>query len=137
LENENNLQLITTNRQLTELRNFFEQLRHERFYEGFEIVSRLGLLPLSQEDLNEKQSKYRDIDLILKSQFPAFVTGAVQCLYGLHRQVKSESRGVDPNVEARLKELQFKARLLYIFSGLVGMPSSTKEDIQRLRNHMI
>lgn len=137
LEKEGDLKLVTTNRQLTELRSFFEHRRFGRYQEGLDIVARLGLLPFTQEELNEKQSNYRDLDPILKKQFPTFLAGSVHCLYGLHRKVKSESRGQDSSVEVRLKELQMKSRLMYIFAGLIDMPSSTKEDIQKMRNHMI
>lgn len=137
LERENNLQLVSTNHQLMQLRGFFSQLRSEHYQEGLETVSGLALLPLSQEEVSEKESKYKDLDTVLRDQFPALLSGAVHCLYGLHRKVKSESRGVDQSVEVFLKELQMKARLMYIFSGLTNMPNSTKEDIQRLRNHMI
>ena len=108
LEKEGDLKLVTTNRQLTELRSFFEHRRFGRYKEGLDIVARLGLLPFTQEELNEKQSNYRDLDPILKKQFPTFLAGSVHCLYGLHRKVKSESRGQDSSVEVRLKELQMK-----------------------------
>lgn len=137
LEKEQKLDIITTNRKLAELRSFFQLVRQNKFDEGLERVARLSLIPLKQDDINEKVSKYTDLDPILKAQFPALLSGTMHCLYGLHRDVKSESRNITPTVEGRLKDLQFMSRFIYIFAGLVSMPGSTKEDIQRMRNHMI
>lgn len=131
------MKLVATNRTLMEFRHFFSTCRHEQYPEAFEMIKRLNLLPLRQEEVNEKESNYKDLDPILKAQFPALLTGAVQCLQGMHRRIKSEARGVDESVEFHLKDLQKKARFLYIFSGLTSMPNSTKQDIQRLRNNMI
>lgn len=137
LERENNMKLVDTNRTLMEFRYFFSSLRNEQYQETFEMIKRLNILPLQQEEVNEKESIYKDMEPILKEQFPALLTGAVHCLHGMHRRIKSESRGVDESVEFQLKDLQKKARFLYIFSGLTNMPNSTKQDIQRLRNNMI
>jgi hypothetical protein len=56
---------------------------------------------------------------------------------GLHRKVKSESRGVDQSVEFFSKRAPDEGQVDVHFSGLTNMPTSTKEDIQRLRDHMI
>jgi nuclear pore complex protein Nup93 len=137
LEKENSTKLVTTNRTLMELRHVFATLRQEKHQEAFDIIKRMQLLPLTQEEISERESQYKDFDTIVKDQFPALVTGAVYALYVLHRRIKSEARGVDDSVNFHLKDLQNKARFLYVFSGLTGMPSATKEEIQRLRNNMI
>lgn len=137
LEREGSLGLITVNQQLTELRKFFEHIRGGRFQEGFHIVSALGLLPFTQIELNEKESRYKNLDQILKDSFPALVCGTIECLFGMHRKMKSESRGFSETVKERLKELQMMARLIYIFSGLTNMPAATKEYIHQKRNHML
>lgn len=137
LEIENNLKLVTTNRTLMELRHFFSTLRKGQFQAAFEIAGNLNLLPLRQDDINEKESYYKDLDPVLKDQYPAFLLGLAQCLHGMHRRIKSEARGVNDSVDFQLKDLQQKARFLYIFSGLTGMPSDTKDGIQRYRNNMM
>ncbi len=137
LERGGNLNLIFTNQTLLEFRAFFKRLRQALFEEAFAIISRTELLPLSQEHLNAKSSKYKDLDVILKEAFPAVVTGTVECLFEIHRRLKSESRGVSPTVEGRLKELQFLARILFIFAGLINMPTTCKNDIVGLRAKMI
>ena len=137
LESENSSKLITTNRTLMELRHVFSTLRHEKHQEALDMIKRMQLLPLTQEEISLRESNYKDLDAIVKDQFPALLTAAVFALYGLHRRIKSEAHVVDDSVNFHLKDLQNKARFLYIFSGLTGMPNTTKEEIQRLRNNML
>lgn len=137
LERENKTKLVATNRTLMEMRRFFAVLRSQQLQEAFEIVKSLNLFPLRQEEINEKESIYKDLDQILRDQYPALLTGAVRCLYGIHRSIKSEARSVDESVEFHLRDLQKKARFLYIFGGLINIPSSTREEIQAMRNNMI
>jgi hypothetical protein len=137
LEQEGSLELIKVNKQLTELRKFFEHIRSGKFQEGFQIVSLLGLLPFAQNEINEKESRYKDLDQSLKDAFPALVCGTIECLFGMHRKIKSESRGISDTVEGRLKELQLMARFIYVFSGLIKMPATTKEYIHQKRNYML
>mmetsp|Transcript_122515 Transcript_122515/g.342873 ORF Transcript_122515/g.342873 Transcript_122515/m.342873 type:complete len:342 (+) Transcript_122515:1055-2080(+) len=137
LESENNTRLVTTNRTLMELRHVFSSLRQEKHQEAFEIINRMQLVPLTQEEINERESKYKDLDTIVKHQFPSLLKAAVHALHGMHRRIKSEAPGVDESTSFHLKDLQNKVRFLYIFSGLTSMPTETKEEIQRLRNNMI
>ena len=137
LERENNLHLVSTNRMLMELRRFFSAVRAERYQEAFEMVQRLDLLPFAKGQVSEKEISYKNLDPILKRQFPALSTGATQCLHGMYRKIKSEARGVDESVEFHLRDLQTKARSLYMFAGLTNMPNATNEDIGRMRNNMI
>ena len=111
-------------------------MRSQQFERALAILSDLQLVPLSQDDLDVMTNRYREHETILKEQFPALLSGAIHCLYGLHRALKSESRGVNETVLGRLKELQLKSRFIYVFSGLIGMPDATKEDIRRLKNNM-
>jgi len=129
--------LINTNRSLLELRSFFNIYRQRKFDEAFGIVSRTGLLPLTQEELNEKSSKFRDLDPILKEAFPTVLSATVECVCELFHRLKSESRGYPPVVLDRLKELQFLARYLFLYAGLTNMPSTCKNDIARMRANMI
>eukprot|EP00980_Cylindrotheca_fusiformis_P008568 scaffold1820_cov129-Cylindrotheca_fusiformis.AAC.9 len=137
LERENRYSLIQVNRQLIELRSFFTHIRNGRFQEGFHVVSSLGLLPLTQNEINERESRYKDLDQCLKDAFPSLLCGTIECLFGMHRKIKSESRGLTETVEGRLRELQLMARFIYVFSGLIGMPAATKEYIHQKRNHML
>lgn len=137
LENANKTDLMSINYTLMEMRHFFATLRQEKYHEAFEIVKRIDLLPLSQEELGAKEGAYKDLDPVLQREFPAFLSGFVHCLHGMHRKLKSEARGADESVEFHLRDLQKKARFLYIFAGLTNMPSATKEDIMRLRNNML
>jgi len=137
IEREGKLNLIDTNRSLIKLRSFFDRYRQRQFSDAFEVVRNTGLLPLTQEDLNEKTSKFRDLDPILKEQFPIVLSAGVECVCEMFQRLKSESRGIPPTVEARLKELQFLARYLFLFAGLINMPSSCKNDIARMRANMI
>lgn len=137
LERGGNMDLVFTNQTLLEFRAFFDRHRRGMIEEAFAIASRTELLPLSQDDLNAKSSKFKDLDPILKEAFPVLLTSAVECLCEMHRRLKSESRGVSPTVEARLKELQFLARILFIFAGLINMPTTCKNDIASLRANMI
>lgn len=131
------MKLVDTNRILMEMRHFFSTLRNQNFQEAFEMVKKLNLLPLHQEEMNEKESNYKNLDPILRAQFPAILAGTVHCLYMIHRSIKSEARGVNQSVEFHLKDLQMKARFLYIFSGLTKMPDSTNQEIRQMRNLMI
>lgn len=137
LEIENNLKLVSTNRTLMELRHFFSTLHKGQFEAAFDMAQNLNLVPLRQDEINGKESYYKDLDPVLKEQFPALLLGVAQCLHGMHRRIKSEARGVNESVEFQLKDLQQKARFLYIFSGLTSMPSATKDGIQRYRNNMM
>jgi hypothetical protein len=137
LERENDMKLVATNRTLMEIRHFFSTCRHEQYQEAFEMMRRLDLLPLRQEEVNEKGSKYKDLETILKEQFPSLLTATVHCLQKMHDRIKSEARGVDESVAFHLKDLENKARFLYMFAGLTNMPDATRRDIQRLRNSII
>jgi hypothetical protein len=137
IEREGKLDLINTNRCLLELRSFFDIYRQRKFEEAFGKVTRTGLLPLSTEELNEKSSKFRDLDPILQNEFPAVLSATVECLCELFYRLKSESRGLPPTVLDRLKELEYLARYLFLFAGLINMPSSCKNDIARMRANMI
>jgi hypothetical protein len=131
------MKLVATNRTLMEFRHFFSTCRHEQYQEAFEMIRRLDLLPLRQEEINERGSKYKDLDPILKEQFPALLTGAVHCLQRMHHRIKSDARGVDESVEFHLKDLESKVRFLRMFSSITNMPDSTNQDIQRMRNSMV
>mmetsp|Transcript_19709 Transcript_19709/g.48434 ORF Transcript_19709/g.48434 Transcript_19709/m.48434 type:complete len:803 (-) Transcript_19709:105-2513(-) len=137
LEREGNLGLIQVNQQLTAMRSFFDIIRGGRLQEAFQIVSSLNLLPLAQDQMNEKESRYKNLDPSLKAAMPSLICGTMECLFGTHRKIKSESRGINDTVEERLRELQMMARFIYVFAGLVNMPSSTKDFIQQKRNHML
>ena len=137
IEREGKLNLIDTNRSLIVLRSFFDRYRQRQFPDAFEVVRSAGLLPLTQEELNEKASKFRGLDPILKEQFPTVLGATVECLCEMFQRLKSESRGIPPTVEARLKELQFLARYLFLFASLTNMPSTCRNDIARMRNNMI
>eukprot|EP00536_Pseudo-nitzschia_multiseries_P012752 jgi/Psemu1/326953/estExt_fgenesh1_pg.C_5050002 len=137
IEREGKLGLIETNRSLLQLRSFMDAYNQRQFDVAFGIVSRTGLLPMSQDDLNEKSSKFLDLDPILKSEIPSVLTASVECVCDLFHRLKTESRGLPAVVEERLRELQFLARYLFIYAGIVHMPSSCKNDIARMRAHMI
>ena len=137
IERKGKLDLIETNSSLLQLRSFIDAFTHKKFEAAFGIVSRTGLLPFSQNDLNEKSSKFRDLDPILQRELPTVLSATVECVCELFHRLKSESRGLPPAVLDRLKELQFLARLLFIYGGLVNMPSACKNDIARMRANMI
>lgn len=137
IEREGKLNLIDTNRSLIVLRLFFDRYRQRQFSDAFEVVRSAGLLPLTQEELNEKTSNFRDLDPTLKEQFPTVLSATVECVCEMFQRLKSESRGIPPTVEARLKELQFLARYLFLYAGLINMPSTCKNDIARMRANMI
>eukprot|EP00537_Pseudo-nitzschia_pungens_P007604 CAMPEP_0172360216 /NCGR_PEP_ID=MMETSP1060-20121228/4294_1 /TAXON_ID=37318 /ORGANISM="Pseudo-nitzschia pungens, Strain cf. cingulata" /LENGTH=891 /DNA_ID=CAMNT_0013082157 /DNA_START=203 /DNA_END=2878 /DNA_ORIENTATION=+ len=137
IEREGKLGLIETNRSLLQLRSFMDAYNQRQFEAAFGIVSRTGLLPFSQDDLNEKSSKFVDLDPILKKEIPSVLTATVECVCELFHRLKSESRGLPAVVVDRLKELQYLARYLFIYAGFVHMPSSCKNDIARMRAHMI
>ena len=130
------MNLVRTNQMLRQLRSFFDKVRRQQFDQAMSILSNLQLVPLSQDELDVMAARYRDHEAILKDQFPALLSGTIRCLYGLHRNLKSESRGVNETVLGRLKELQLKSRYIYVFSGLIGMPDATKDDIRRMKNNM-
>ena len=136
LESRNCLNLVSTNQVLRKLRYFFDSLRTHQFDLALSILKELQLVPLTQDELDVMGTRYREQETIVKEQFPALLSGTMRCLYGLHRDLKSESRGINETVHARLKELQLMSRFIYVFSGLIGMPDSTKEDIGRLKNTM-
>jgi Nup93/Nic96 len=137
LERENSIKLVATNRLLMECRQAFTTLRNEKYQEAFDMIMRMQLLPVTPEEFSVRESNYKDLDTIVKDQIPALLTAAVYSLHGMHRRIKSEARRVDDSVNFHLKDLQNKARFLYVFSGLTAMPNATKEEIQRLRNNMI
>ena len=137
IEREGKLHLITTNRCLLELRSFFATYRERKFEEAFGKVASTGLIPLSTEELNEKYSKFRDLDPILQKEFPRVLSATVECLCELFFRLKSESRGLSQVVLDRLKELESLARYMFLFAGLSNMPSECKTDIRRMRANMI
>ena len=137
IEREGKLALIETNRSLLELRSFLAAYQQRNFQEAFGIVSRTGLLPMAQDDLNETSSLFRDLDPILKGELPTVLTAAVGCVCELFHGLRAKSKGLPPAVTDRLRELQFQARLLFIYGGLVNMPSTCKNDIARMRANMI
>jgi hypothetical protein len=137
IEREGELDLINTNRCLLELRSFFDTYRQRNFEEAFGKVTRTGLLPLSREEINEKSSKFGDLNPILQNEFPAVLSATVECLCEIFYRLKSESRGLPPTVVDRLKELESLARYLFLFAGLINMPSSCMNDIARMRANMI
>jgi hypothetical protein len=137
LERENKLNLVATNRVLTDLRLFFEKLGSGEIEAAWEVIIRLDLLPLSKSDLSTKASKYQGIDQIVKTAYPALLKGAMECLYSQHRRVKSESHGITPTVQARLNEFEDMAKLLHTFAGLANVPSDMKDSMSRLEAHMI
>lgn len=136
LERENKLNLVVTNRMLTDLRLFFEKVGSGEIEAAWEVIIRLDLLPLYKSDLSTKASKYQGIDQIVKTAYPALLRGAMECLYNQHRRVKSESHGITPTVQARLNELQDMAKLLHTFAGLANVPSDMKDSMSRLEAHM-
>lgn len=138
IEREGKLDLVRTNRSLLELRSFFDSFRLRRFEEAFLTVIRTGLLPRSEEELNEKNSQHRDLEPILKETFPVVVSATVQCLCELFHGLRSESRGaLPPVVQDRLRELLQLAKVLFKFAGVTNLPSSCKNDITRMRANMI
>lgn len=137
IEREGKMSLIETNRCLLELRSFFDIYRQRKFEEAFARVSQTGLLPLSQDELNAKSSKFRDLDPILKAEFPSVLTAAFECICEIFHRLKSESRGRPSAALDRLKELQFLARYLFCYAGLINMPGSCKSDISRMKANMI
>lgn len=104
LEREGKEDLVSSLECLLKLRLFFHQLRQRNYDMGLEMVEGLGLLPTSQEELNEKASKHRDLDRSLQAAYPATIIGAVKCLYEIHRRFKSEAQSTSPTGQARLKE---------------------------------
>jgi len=137
IEREGKLKLINTNRILIELRSFFDKYREKQFSDAFDILRNTGLLPSTQEKLNEMTSKYRDLDRVLKDQFPTVLSAGVECSCEIFLNLKSKSHGMSSAVDQRLRELQFSARILFIFAGLTNMPSTCKNDIVRMRANMI
>jgi len=137
IEREGKLNLIHTNRYLLELRSFFRIYKQRSFEEAFGKVTSTGLLPRSREELDEKSSNFRDLDPILKREFPAVVGAAVECLCEIFHRLKSESPGLPALVKERLNEIQFLARYLFTFAGLIHMPRSCMSDIQQMRANMI
>lgn len=101
------------------------------------VIEARNLLPLTQDQMNERESRYKGLDPSLKAAMPSLICGTMECLFGMHRKIKSESRGINITVEERLRELQMMARFIYVFAGLVNMPSSKKDFIQQKRNHML
>ena len=122
---------------LLKLREFFAYVRNEQFREGLEMIRGMDLVAFTQDQINERQAKYKSLDPILKDEFPAILVGTTRCLHGIHRKLKSDARGVDETTNFHLQQLQMTARFVFVFSGLTNMPTTTKNDIQRLKNNMV
>ena len=137
LEREGRLDLVTTNRTLITLRQISEKIASGQFGEGWELMTRLDLLPLSRAELETKRSRYNNLDPLVQQAFPFLLGTAMEFLYEEHRRVKSTLRDSSPVVHARLAELQEMAGLLYKFAGLTNMPDSTKEVISRKEAQML
>jgi hypothetical protein len=137
LEKQNKLDLVATNRALTDLRLFFGRLKAGNFDEGWEFVMRLNFLPTSNADLSAKVSQYQQLDPVLKDAFPALLRGAMGCLYSQHSRIKSESHPITTTAQARLKDLQEKSRLLHTFAGLANVSGDVKDEMTRIEAHMI
>jgi Nup93/Nic96 len=131
------MDLVATNQTLIEFRAFFNQVRLGRFEEAFDMISRTERLPLSSDALDTKISEFKDLDPILKDAFPAVLRSTVECLFEMHRRLKSESRRMSPTVEARLKDLQTTAKIMYLFASFTNMPATCRDDIRGLKARMI
>ena len=137
LERENKLDLISTNRIVTDLRLFFEQINSGNIEEAWSLITKLDILPTSKVELSTKVRRYEELDPIVKRAFPSVLRGAMECLYSQHRRVKAESHGITPTVKSLLSELQELARLLHTFAGLANVPSDLRDSMSRLEAHMI
>jgi hypothetical protein len=137
LERDGKLELVSTVRSLLDLRRFFDLRRDGKCEEAFNFLVGTRLLPLRQEELDERQSKFKDLDPILKEAFPDVIVTSVECLFDMHQRTKSDSRVVSVEAESRLRELGQCARIIFIFSGMINMPSTCKNSVSQMRANMI
>lgn len=137
LEMEGKMCLIETNRKLLALRSFFDMYRKKQFAFAFSNFLETGLFPSNQANIDEKARSYQDLDPILKQQFPNALCAGVACVCYIFNGLKAESRGIPSAVEQRLSELHTAARYLFVFAGMINMPSTCKNDIQRMNAGMI
>jgi hypothetical protein len=137
LERDRKQGLVSTIRILLELRRFFDLHRNGKSEEAFNFLTGVRLLPLRQEEVNERQSIFRDLDPIVKQAFPDMIVASVECLFHMYQRIKSECRVVTSEAEARLRELGHFARLIFTFAGLINMPSTCKNSVAQIRASMV
>ncbi|KAL3916530.1 MAG: hypothetical protein SGILL_005138 [Bacillariaceae sp.] len=137
LGREKKLGLIETTNTLLGLRQFFQLYQSGDSKGAFDAVSTLGLFPFSQEEIDEKTSKFKDLDPHVKSAMPDALVTTVRCLYESYRDIKSKHRAITIEVEDQLKRIKSISRFLFLFSGTAGMPQSCKQDINDMRANMV
>jgi hypothetical protein len=119
------------------LRRFFALLHDGSVEQAWEQLTQLELLPRSQEDMSAKLSKYKALDLVLKTSFPAILKGAMACLHSQHRKAKSGAHDMNFVAHAQLQNLQETARLLATFGGQANLPRDMHDSVARLEAEMI
>lgn len=104
LEREDMGDLIFSLVSLLKLRQFFVTLHGGNFEAALESIARMGLLPNSEAEVDEKASKYHDLDRNLQLAFPTAIVATVKCLHELYGNFKSQPQSSSPTGLARLKE---------------------------------
>lgn len=139
LEREGKMDLISTSRALIDLNLFFDRFRHgQSDSECSKIAEKLQLLPKSESDRKVLESKYREIDPLIKEVYPSLLVGAMEILNNEHRRLKRELHGDATGVvRERLKELQETARLYTSFAATVGMANEHNGILTQLASLMI
>jgi hypothetical protein len=137
LGREQKLSLVATTNILLGLRRFFLLYQKGHFRDAFHVLAALHLVPLSQDELEEKAGKFRDMDPLVKDAMAATLIAAVDCLYQDYRMKKSESRGLTDAMQVNLSEIKMKVRFLFLFSGSTSMPGECRQAINEMKGHMI
>jgi hypothetical protein len=138
LEEQGKQGLIQTSRILLELNNFFHKIQEKRFNEAMTIVSKLGLVPDSQADLNTKGSDFHRLDRLVQQCYPEVLLGVMESLRFEHRQIQLDQQGGSSAVSRqRLLEIQGKARFIVTLAGLIGLVNDKVQDLSRLEALMI
>jgi Nup93/Nic96 len=119
------------------LRRFFALLHGGSTEQAWEQLTQLELLPRSQEDMSAKLSKYKALDPVLKTSFPAILKGAMACLHSHHRKAKSGAHEMNFVAHGQLQNLQETARLLVTFGGQANLSREMHDSVARLEAEMI
>ncbi|KAL3904824.1 MAG: hypothetical protein SGILL_009918 [Bacillariaceae sp.] len=137
LGRDQKMNLVETTVTLLGLREFFSLYHNGHYREAFNALASLSLVPLSQAELEEKGSKFRDLDPLVKAAMGDTLVAAVDCLYQDYMQKKSESRGLSATMQANLSELKMKARYLFLFAGSTGTSDPCRQAINEMKGRMI
>lgn len=122
--------VVLANCTLLGLNRYFALLTGNRQDEAWELLGHLNLLPLSRNDLANKEASIRGQDALVQQAMPAVLTSAMQSLFDQHQTLQ---RQIGREVAAsRLQQVKEQARVYAAFAGMIGLTGNAMQAVSRL-----